>query len=114
MAQSREERLRRQRERQREYRRRLRAARKPSRDDIARAALHWAIRETMQDEQQLDRLGDRVIPILVAQGFDRKKCDEAFDELVERYRRGWDFQRRFPEDGDNGKDVVGGTKDGAT
>lgn len=99
MAQSRAERLRKQRERQRKYRMRQRQSRKPTRDDIARAALDWAIREVLKDEERLDRLGDRIIPVLVRQGFDRKQTDEAFDELVERYKRGWDFQRRFPEDG---------------
>ena len=99
MAQSRKELLRKQRERQREYRRRQRQSRKPSRDDIARAALDWAIRQVLKDEAKLDRLGDRIIPILVRQGFDRKQADAAFDELIERYRRGWGFQRRFPEDG---------------
>lgn len=99
MAQSREELLRKQRERQREYRKRQRRSRKPTRDDIARAALDWAIREVLKDEEKLDRLGDRIIPILVRQGFDRKQADAAFDELVDRYRKGWGFQRRFPEDG---------------
>lgn len=99
MAQSRQERLRKQRERQREYRARRRRNRKPTRDDIARAMLDWAVRESLKDEEKLDRLGDRIIPVLVRQGFDRKQADEAFDELAERYRNGWEFQRRFPEDG---------------
>ena len=99
MAQSRDERLRKQRERQRKYRRRQRQSRKPSHDDIAQAALDWAVRQVLKDEAKLDRLGDRIILILVRQGFDRKQADAAFDELVERYRKGWDFQRRFPEDG---------------
>jgi hypothetical protein len=107
MAQSRKELLRKQRERQREYRRRQRQARKPSRDDIARAALDWAVREVLKDEEKLDRLGDRIIPVLVRQGFDKKAADAAFDELVDRYRKGWGFQRRFPEDGfpDEDEDV---------
>ena len=99
MAQSRRDRLEKQRLRQREYRRKQRAARKPSRDDIARAALHWAVKRALPDEAMVDKLADRILPILVAQGFDRRKTDEAFDELVERYRSGWDFQARFPEDG---------------
>ena len=99
MAQSRNERLEKQKLRQREYRRQQRAARKPSRDDIARAALFWAVKRALPDEEKVDTLGDRIIPILVAQGFDRKKADEAFDELVQRYRQGWDCQPRFPGDG---------------
>ena len=99
MAQSRRERLEKQRLRQREYRRKQRAARKPSRDDIARAALHWSVKRALPDEATMDKLADRILPILVAQGFDRRKTDEAFDELVERYRSGWEFQARFPEDG---------------
>lgn len=111
MSQSRAERLRKQRERQRAYRRRQRQSRKPTRDDIARAALHWAVRGALKDEDKLDRLGDRIIPILVRQGFDRKQADEAFDDLVDRYRRGWEFQRKFPEDGfpdEDGEDSAGG------
>jgi len=101
MAQSRAERLRKQRERQREYRARRRQSRKPTRDDIARAMLHFAVTENLKlgREDKLDDLWDEVSRVLVRQGFDGNQTDEAFDELVDRYKRGWDFQRRFPEDG---------------
>ena len=63
--------------------------------------LHFAVTENLKlgREDKLDDLWDEVFKVLVRQGFDRKQADEAFDELVDRYKRGWDFQRRFPEDG---------------
>ncbi|WP_274425152.1 hypothetical protein [Chelativorans sp. YIM 93263] len=48
MAQSRSERLARQRERQRALRAATRARRRPTRDDIARALLHFAITENVR------------------------------------------------------------------
>ena len=101
MAQSHKQRLEKQRARQREYRRKQRAARRPSRDDIARALLHFALRENLRlgRSDKLDALWDAVAAVLVEQGYDAEQTSEAFADLVDRYRRGWEFQRRFPEDG---------------
>jgi hypothetical protein len=97
MAQSRRERLDRQRERQRGYRAEMKAKRKPSRDDIARTLLHFAITKNLQhgSEDALAPLQTEIVRELVAQGFDRKASDAAFDELIEKYRIGWTFQRKI-------------------
>lgn len=96
MAQSRREKLDKQRERQRVVRARRRAERKPSRDDIARTLLHWAIVQNLRHgrEEEIFRLQEFITAELVAQGFDRVGCDTAFDELVDKYRAGWAFQRK--------------------
>ena len=96
MAQTRRERLDRQRERQRKVRAARKAERKPSRDDIARALLHWAITEMLEKgrEQELHRVQDALVDRLVDQGFAKTAADAAFDELVDRYASGWDFQRK--------------------
>jgi hypothetical protein len=74
----------------------MKAARKPSRDDIARVLLHFAIAENLKRgrEQEVFRLQDQVVNGLVAQGFDRAASNEAFEELIDKYRSGWDFQRK--------------------
>lgn len=108
MAQSRTERLEKQRLRQREYRKRRRAERRPSRDDIARAALHRDLTQAMNDEDHLDALADRIVPVLVEQGFDRRAVHLALEDLVDRYRGGWNFQRRFVGDRSGDDDDEGG------
>lgn len=107
MAQSRRQRLDRQRERQRALRAEASASRKPSRDDIARTLLHWAITENIKHgrEEELDRLQRQVIDRLVEQGFDRQASDTAWDALVDKYRKGWTFQtKRHLKADDSGKD----------
>ena len=96
MAQSRRERLDRQRERQRGYRADMKAKSKPSRDDIARTLLYWAITEALDrdGEKGLFRVQDRIVGELVAQGFDKKASDSAFHDLIDKYRSGWTFRRK--------------------
>ena len=96
MAQSRRQRLDRQRERQRALRAEASAQRKPSRDDIARTLLHWAVTENIRHgrEEELYRLQVQVVEHLASQGFDRQASDTAWDALVDKYRKGWAFQSR--------------------
>lgn len=96
MAQTRRERLEKQRQRQQKVRTARKSERKPSRDDIARTLLHWAIVQNLKlgREHELDRLQASVVDGLAARGFDRRKADAAFDELVEKYAAGWTFQRK--------------------
>lgn len=97
IAQSRQERLDRQRARQRAYRAELKARRKPSRDDIARTLLHFAITKNLARvaEDELFSLQQMIVTELVAQGFDKKAADAVFDDLVDKYRAGWTFQRKI-------------------
>jgi hypothetical protein len=96
MAQTRREKLDKQRQRQQKVRAVRKSKRKPSRDDIARTLLHWAIVQNLKlgREQELDRLQAFVVDGLAAQGFDRGQADAAFDELVGKYSAGWTFQRK--------------------
>ena len=96
MAQSNRQRLTQQRERQRLYRAKMKAARKPSRDDIARVLLYFTIAENFKRgrEQEVFRLQDQIVNGLVGQGFDRAASNAAFEELIDKYRSGWDFQRK--------------------
>lgn len=109
MAQTRREKLDKQRQRQQKVRALRKSERKPSRDDIARTLLHWAIVQNLNlgREQELDRLQASIVDGLVARGFNRRQADTAFDELVEKYGTGWTFQRKLHlrEDG------VGGSAD---
>ncbi|WP_274427394.1 hypothetical protein [Chelativorans sp. YIM 93263] len=96
MAQSRSERLARQRERQRALRAATRARRRPTRDDIARALLHFAITENVRHgrEEELGRLLDRIVTSLQEQGFDKREAETVLEDLVDKYRAGWSFQRK--------------------
>jgi hypothetical protein len=68
------ERLRKQCERQKDYRDRLRAERKPTRDDIVRVLLHYGLAD---------------------QGFDKDASLGVIDDLIDKYtKRGWDFRRK--------------------
>ena len=110
MAQRRRERLDRQRERQRKVRAVRKAEQKPSRDDIARTLLHWAITEMLEKgrEQELHRVQDALVDRLVDRGFAKASADEAFDELVDKYASGWTFQRKpHLSDGITGDTVRG-------
>jgi hypothetical protein len=107
MVQSRRDRLDRQRERQRAYRAKMKSRRRPSRDDIARALLHFMVTKALErgGEEDLFRLQDQMVELLAGQGFDRKASEAAFEDLVERYRSGWRFQRKVhlgPADGEGG------------
>ncbi|NDW04641.1 hypothetical protein [Jiella pacifica] len=80
---------------QKAYRAEQAARRKPSRDDVARVALHWAITRALTKEPQyLTKLRATIIERLVAQGFDRQGAAARFDELTDRYEDGWTFQRK--------------------
>jgi hypothetical protein len=47
-------------------------------------------------EAELDELQDRVVALLVRQGFDERASDAVFDELAAKYRTGeWPFRRKL-------------------
>jgi hypothetical protein len=96
MAQSRRERLEKQKERQRELRAAARTRRRPTRDDVARALLHFAVTENIRQgrERQLADLEDRIVVELTSQGFDRRETEAVLEALVDKYRSGWSFQRK--------------------
>ena len=100
----REERLRKQREYQREYRQRIKEARAPDRDEIARELLHYVITGYLEfgREDELWALADSVIERLVTRRFDRAATEQAFVAIVRRYEAGWTFQRRLHLDDQDG------------
>jgi hypothetical protein len=112
MAQSRRERLQKQKERQRELRAAAREKRRPTRDDIARALLHFAVTENIRQdrESQLADLEDRIVAVLISQGFDRRETEAVLEALVDKYRSGWAFQRKRGVQ--NGEGVVSTEEDG--
>jgi hypothetical protein len=81
---------------QRRYRRQQTSLRKPSRDDVARVALHWIINEALKrdKEGQLCKWTELIVKHLVDQGFDRDAARRRIHELIERYEDGWGFQRK--------------------
>jgi hypothetical protein len=81
---------------QRAYRMQQKALRKPSRDDVARVALHLMITEALSHDQdgELGAWCDHLVTRLVAQGFDRSAAYRRVDQLIERYADGWLFQRK--------------------
>ena len=92
-----EQQLRKQRERQQEYRERLRAERRPGRDDVARILLHFMIVKAVKsgDKDGMEKLIDMLLNALAAQGFDRDASLDVIEDLIFRYtRRGWDFRRK--------------------
>lgn len=108
----RDERLRKQKEYQEEYRKRVKGARAPDRDEIARQLLHYAITENLKRdrESELWHMADSVIERLVERGYDLEASQNVFVGIVDRYEKGWTFQRRVhllppPEDnsGDEGE-----------
>ena len=89
----RQDRLKERAEYQRAYRARQKAERKPSRDDVARIVLHWEIGRALTiQSRKLDRLETVVVEGLVEQGFERDAAKHRFDEIVDRYEKGWDFR----------------------
>jgi hypothetical protein len=115
MAQSRRERLERQKERQRELRAAAREKRRPSRDDVARALLHFAITENIRQgrERQLADLEDRIVAVLTSQGFDRRETEAVLEALIDKYRSGWAFQRKRRVQDDGRTAFVDGSGDNA-
>ncbi|WP_051631184.1 hypothetical protein [Afifella pfennigii] len=83
-------------EKQRAYRARQKAERIPSRDDVARIVLHWAITGALEPgkEKQLTGLRKMVIERLVEQDFSEEGARRRFDDIVERYKDGWDFRAK--------------------
>jgi len=78
------------------YRERQRVRRTPSRDDVARAALHVLFcAASAEDDPRMWKWIDRLlVPVLVAQGFDRTETTRRIEDLMERYHAGWDFRRK--------------------
>ena len=86
-----------QRLRQQQYREKLKAQRKPGRDDIARVALHWIIVQSEEKGQGsgLAKLENKVVARLAEQGFDLNASYEAFEDLIDKYTgQRWDFRRK--------------------
>jgi hypothetical protein len=81
---------------QRAYRKQQKALRKPSRDDVARVALHWIITEALRrdKEGELGKWCEIVISRLVDHGFDRHAAHRRVGQLTEQYAEGWEFQRK--------------------
>ncbi len=79
-----------QRERQQKLRDAGRKAKRPDRDDIARTALFMTISSMAARgaTDVLEDFQDRVVGMLVEQGFDERQSDIVFEELVEKYRKG--------------------------
>lgn len=79
-----------QRERLQKLREAGRKARRPDRDDIARTALFMTISSMAARgaTDVLEDFQDRVVRMLVEQGFDERACDVVFEELVAKYRSG--------------------------
>lgn len=95
--QSREERLRKQREYQAGYRKRMKEDKTPDRDVIAQAFLHHAVVSSLgtpKREQRLFRVLEEVEVLLVGMGFDPAQTRQAFNGLLDRYEDGWTFQRK--------------------
>jgi len=81
---------------QRQYREQQTALRRPSRDDVARVALHWAVMRTLRPGREglLAQWSRYLVESLVAQGFDRAASHRRIDELIQRYEDGWQFQSK--------------------
>lgn len=80
-----------QRQRQQEYRERLKKDRRPTRDDIARIALHWLIVETAKlavkekKPARMNKVEDVLLDGLAAQGFNPTASDEVLGALIDKY-----------------------------
>jgi hypothetical protein len=95
--QSREERLKKQREYQAGYRRRMKEDKVPDRDVIAQAFLYHAVVNSLGNpkrEQRLYRVLEEVEALLIGMGFDPARTRQAFNGLLDRYEDGWRFQRK--------------------
>uniref|UniRef100_Q07SK3 Uncharacterized protein n=1 Tax=Rhodopseudomonas palustris (strain BisA53) TaxID=316055 RepID=Q07SK3_RHOP5 len=81
---------------QRAYRQQQIALRKPTRDDVARVALHLMITEALSNgrDGELDELCDTLVTRLEAQGFSKDGAYRRVDQLVERFASGWGPQRK--------------------
>ncbi|WP_041798276.1 hypothetical protein [Rhodopseudomonas palustris] len=79
---------------QRAYREQQKAIRKPTRDDVARLALYFMIREGLKDghERSLADWCETLTNGLVEQGFDPEATLHRLHQLIDRYADGWSFQ----------------------
>jgi hypothetical protein len=89
-------RLEKQRVRQKALRERNKGLRRPTRDDFARMMLHLALDQLTRDQdiEELTRLQDGLVRRLVKQGFDNQQCYLAFEDLLDKYKKGWSFQKK--------------------
>ncbi len=93
------ERLEKQKKRQAEYRAAQTEMRRPSRDDIARVALHWLLVSLDKEAKQSGSTSSKhkiegiIIERLAGQGFDEHAAETALDDLTRKYvKEGWEFQ----------------------
>lgn len=89
-------RLQKQRERQRAYRARLKAERRPSNEDLARALLDVALTQHLKlgRYEDLLRIMDLVAKRLQDVGFSRSMTRSVWFELQGRYVSGWSLLRQ--------------------
>lgn len=84
-----EERLARQRAYQRQKRMKDAEARRPGRDDVARTALFWIVKRMAErTPHEMELFQERMVKMLVEQGFDQRASDAVLDELIAKYRTG--------------------------
>nr|WP_316652596.1 hypothetical protein [uncultured Gellertiella sp.] len=84
-----EERLARQRAYQQDKRQKDAQARRPGRDDVARTALFWIVRRMAErTPHEMELFQERMVEMLVAQGFDQRASDAVLDDLIAKYRSG--------------------------
>jgi len=86
-----------QREYQKGYRNRMRAERRPGRDDVARVCLHLMIvNADKKGDQDIKRLIEVIAEPLTEQGFDQNASLDVIENLIEKYTKGkWDFRRKM-------------------
>jgi hypothetical protein len=96
MARDREKRLEKQKERQRKYRARLKAERRPTNEDLARAVLDIALTRYLGQGRHDDlmRILDQVAERLQEVGFKARDTETAWFDLQDRYQRGWSLLRQ--------------------
>lgn len=84
-----DERLARQRAYQREKRIKDAKARRPGRDDVARTTLFWIVKRMAErTPHEMELFQERMVEMLVEQGFDPQASDAVLDELIAKYRTG--------------------------
>ncbi len=108
------ERLERQKAYQRQYRARLKRQRKPQHDDLGRALLDIAVATHLEQGRHEDLmvLMERIAARLEVVGFSAFRTQEVWQDLVERYQRGWSLIRErralVTEEADSADDVDAG------
>jgi len=96
MARDQATRLEKQRVRQREYRARLKAERRPSNEDLARALLDVVLTHYLERGRDKDptRFMDRVANRLQDLGFSKEATRKVWFDLEDRYIAGWSLLRQ--------------------